>query len=99
MNNTETLGIATVKYKHTANISNITYQGWDETILTNSSLIKLQRSKQYRQQMEQNYQIAIQNKLNCMYGIITDIPYKDTESYNAYTLQTLFINHKNFFLA
>ena len=29
MNNTETPGIATVKFKHTANRSNIKHQGWD----------------------------------------------------------------------
>ena len=29
MNNTETPGTVTVKYKHTANRSNIKYQGWD----------------------------------------------------------------------
>ena len=29
MNNTETPGIATIKYKHTANRSTIKYQGWD----------------------------------------------------------------------
>ena len=45
MNNTETPGIATVKYKHTANRSNIKYQGWDADRLKESTdiakLIKL----------------------------------------------------------
>ena len=82
MNNTETPGIATVQYKHTANMSNIKYQGWDMIGLKEfsniASLIKLQHSEQYRRQMEQNYKNHIQNKLNCMYGIITDMPSKNT---------------------
>ena len=34
--------------------------------------------------MEQNYKNHIQNKLNCMYRIITDTPYENTELYIAY---------------
>ena len=34
--------------------------------------------------MEQNYENHIQNKLNHMYGIITDTPSENTESYIAY---------------
>ena len=45
MNNIETPGTATVKYKHTANRSNIKYQGWDANGLKEFSdiakLIKL----------------------------------------------------------
>ena len=49
-NNTETPGIATVQYKHTANRSNIKYQGLDADGLKDfsniASLIKSQRSEQ-----------------------------------------------------
>ena len=59
LNNTETPGTATVKYKDTANRSNIKYQGWDadgsREFTDIASLIKFQRSEQYRQQMEENY--------------------------------------------
>ena len=34
--------------------------------------------------MEQNYKNHVQNKLNCMYGNITNIPSENTESYIAY---------------
>ena len=48
MNNTETPDIATVKYKHTANRSNIKYQGCDTDGLKEfsniASLIKLQHN-------------------------------------------------------
>ena len=50
MNNTETPGAATIKYKHTANRSNIKYRGWDADGLKDFSkivkLIKEQRSQQ-----------------------------------------------------
>ena len=88
MNNTDTPGIATVKYKHNANTVNIKYQGWDADVLIEiskiASLVKMQRSKQYRRQMEQNYKNQVQNKLNRMYGIITDTPYENKKSYIAY---------------
>ena len=72
-----------MKFKHTANRSNIKYQGWDvdKEFSDIASLIKLQHNQQYRQQMEQNYKNHVQNKLNCMYGIITDTPSESTESY------------------
>ena len=88
MNNTETPGTATVKYKHTTNRSNIKYQGWDADGLKEfsniASLIKSQRDQQYRQQMEKNYKNHIQNKLNHMYGTITATPSENRESYIAY---------------
>ena len=34
--------------------------------------------------MEQNYKNHVQNKLNCMYGIITATPSENTESHIAY---------------
>ena len=56
INNTETPGILTVQHKHTTNRSNIKYQGWDAGGLKEfsnvASLIKSQRSEQYRRQME-----------------------------------------------
>ena len=77
-------GIATITYKHTANTSNIKYQGQDADGLKefskNVSLIKIQRCEQYRLQMEQSYKNQAQNKLNCMYDIITDTLYKNTKS-------------------
>ena len=88
MNNTETPGTATIKYKHTANTSNIKYQGWDVDGLKQfsniASLIKIQCSEQYRRRTEQNYKNRVHNKLNCMYGIITVTPYENTKSYIAY---------------
>ena len=85
MNNTETPGTATVKYKHSANRSNIKYQGWDTDGLKEfsniASLIKLQRNQQCRRQLEQNYKNHVQNKLNCKYGIITATPSESIESY------------------
>ena len=58
MNNTETPGTATVKYKHTTNRSSIKYQGWDVDGLKEFSgivkLIKEQCSEQYWQQLEEN---------------------------------------------
>ena len=87
MNNTETPDITAVKYKHTANRSNIKYQGWDvdglKEFLKIALLIKAQHSEQYRRQMEQNYKKYVQNKLNCMYGIIIDTPSENIESYIA----------------
>ena len=88
MNNIETPGIATVKYKHTANRSNIKYQGWDADGLKEfsqiASLIKLQRNQQYRHEIEQNYKTNVQNKLNCKYNIITGPPGDKPASYIAY---------------
>ena len=88
MNDTEKPDITTVKYKNTANRSNIKYQGWDVDGLKEfsdiASLIKSQCNQQYRRQTEQNYKNHVQNKLNCMYGIITDIPSENIESYIAY---------------
>ena len=40
MNNTETPGTATIKYKHTANRSNIKYQGQDTAGLVNSQTLQ-----------------------------------------------------------
>ena len=88
LNNIETPGIATVKYRHTANRSNIKYQCWDvaglKEFLQIASLIKIQHSEQYRRQMEQNYKNHIKNKLNCIYGIITNTPFEHTDLYPAY---------------
>ena len=88
MNNTETPGIATIKYKHTANRSNIKYQGWDAAGLREfskiASLIKAQRNQLYRQEMEQNYKNHVKNKLNRKYNIITGPPVDKPASYIAY---------------
>ena len=88
MNNTETPGTATVKYKHTEHRSNIKYRGWDADGLKEFSviatLIKSQRSQQYRQQIEENYKNHVETKLNRKYGIITPTPSKNTDSYVAY---------------
>ena len=87
MNNTEIPGTPTVKYKHTANMSNIKFQCWDADGLKEftciAKLIKSYFSEHYRQQMEQNYKIHIQSKLNCMYGIITPTPSESKDSYIA----------------
>ena len=87
MNNTETPGTETVIYKHNANRSNIKYQGWDTNGLKEFSdianLIKSQCSEQYRQQMEEKYKNHVQNKLNCMYGIITPTPSESKDSHIA----------------
>ena len=88
MNNTETPGIATVKNKHTANRSNIKYQGWDAEGLKEfsdiASKIKSQRNQLYRQEMEQNYKNHVQNNLNRKYNIITGPPVDKPVSYIAY---------------
>ena len=53
INNTETPGIATVKYKYTASRSNTKYQGWYADGLREftaiAKLIKFQRNQRYRQ--------------------------------------------------
>ena len=88
MNNAETPGVATIKNKHTANRSNIKYQGWDADGLKEfsdiASKIKSQRNQLYRQKMEQNYKILVQNKLNRKYNIITGPPVDKPASYIAY---------------
>ena len=57
MNNAETPGTVTIKYKHTANRSNIKYRGWGADGLKEFSeiakLLKDQRSEQYRQQIKE----------------------------------------------
>ena len=75
-------------HKHTANRSNIKYQGWDENGLKEftaiAKLIKSQCSEQNRQQMEENYKNLVQIKLNLMYGIITPTSSECTDLYIAY---------------
>ena len=84
MNNTETPGTATIKYKHITNRSNIKYQGWDANGLKEftaiTKLIKSQPCEQYRQQKEENNK----NQLNRMYGIITSTPSESADLYTAY---------------
>ena len=88
VNNTETPGTATVKYKHIASRSNIKYQDWDANGLKEFSeiatLIKLQHSQQYRQLIEENYKKHVQNKHNRKYCIITPTPSESTDLYIAY---------------
>ena len=88
MNNTETPGTATVKYKHTVNRSNIKYQGQVSDGLKVFSeiakLIKEQCGQQYRQLIAENYKKHVDNKINRKYGIITPTPRESTDSYIVY---------------